>query len=65
MAGHEKKLSNSNFVDKAPADVVNGVRETLAGLKSQLESVEQAISGTATLQPGLREQLVRQSPIRW
>ena len=41
--GHEKKLSNANFVDKAPADVVESVRETLAGLKKQLESVEKII----------------------
>jgi valyl-tRNA synthetase len=43
IAGSEKKLSNSNFVDKAPPNVVADVRETLAGLKSQLESVERII----------------------
>lgn len=43
IAGSEKKLSNSNFVDKAPEHVVNDVRETLAGLRSQLESVERII----------------------
>ncbi len=43
IAGHEKKLSNSSFVDKAPPDVVNGVRETLAGLKGRLENTERII----------------------
>ena len=43
ITGHEKKLSNANFVDKAPADVVNNVRETLAGLQKQLESIEEII----------------------
>ena len=41
--GAEKKLSNSNFVDKAPENVVNDVRETLAGLQSQLQNVERII----------------------
>ncbi len=43
ITGHEKKLSNRNFVSKAPDQVVAEVRETLAGLKNQLESVEQII----------------------
>ncbi|MBM82162.1 MAG: hypothetical protein CMJ78_16470 [Planctomycetaceae bacterium] len=44
ITGHEKKLSNANFVERAPADVVNNVRETLAGLQKQLESVREIIS---------------------
>jgi len=44
ITGAEKKLGNSNFVDKAPENVVNDVRETLAGLKKQLENVERIIS---------------------
>lgn len=44
ITGAEKKLSNSNFVDKAPENVVNDVRETLAGLQSQLENVERIIA---------------------
>ena len=44
IGGHEKKLANKNFVDRAPAHVVNDVRETLAGLKKQLESVEDIIT---------------------
>jgi valyl-tRNA synthetase len=43
IAGSEKKLGNSNFVDRAPAQVVQDVRETLAGQKRQLENVERII----------------------
>ena len=47
LRGHiersEKKLGNSNFVDKAPEQVVNEVRETLSGLKNQLQNVERII----------------------
>ena len=39
IAGHEKKLANTNFVKRAPEQVVNNVRETLASLQRQLESV--------------------------
>ena len=40
IAGHEKKLANENFVSRAPAEVVEGVRETLATLKAQLAAAE-------------------------
>ena len=43
ISGHEKKLANESFVSKAPPDVVAQARETLAGLKKQLESVEAVI----------------------
>lgn len=43
IGGHEKKLANEGFVSKAPEQVVNEIRETLANLKSQLESVERII----------------------
>jgi valyl-tRNA synthetase len=43
IAGAEKKLANSNFVDRAPENVVNDVRQTLTGLKAQLENVERII----------------------
>lgn len=43
IAGHEKKLANKGFVDKAPREVVDQVRETLSGLMKQLESVEKII----------------------
>ena len=43
ISGAEKKLSNSNFVEKAPENVVQDVRDTLAGLQSQLDSVERII----------------------
>ncbi|MBL8815680.1 MAG: valine--tRNA ligase [Planctomyces sp.] len=44
ISGHEKKLSNEGFLAKAPEQVVNEIRETLSGLKSQLESVERIIA---------------------
>lgn len=44
ITGHEKKLANEGFVSKAPPHVVAEIRETLSGLKSQLESVERIIS---------------------
>jgi valyl-tRNA synthetase len=43
IAGHEKKLTNESFTAKAPPDVVAQVRETLAGLQKQLDSVEEII----------------------
>jgi valyl-tRNA synthetase len=43
IAGHEKKLSNESFVQKAPEPVVADVRETLANLKGQLASVEESL----------------------
>lgn len=43
IAGTEKKLGNQSFVDRAPAEVVAEVRETLAGQKKQLASTEDAI----------------------
>ncbi|MCH7988203.1 MAG: class I tRNA ligase family protein, partial [Planctomycetes bacterium] len=43
ITGHEKKLANEKFVSKAPENVVNDVRETLAGLRSQLESLQKNI----------------------
>ena len=42
IAGHEKKLSNQSFIDRAPPEVVVEVRETLAGLQNQLNSIEDA-----------------------
>ena len=44
ISGHEKKLSNEKFVSKAPADVVEKVRGTLAGLRKQVESIEQTLN---------------------
>jgi valyl-tRNA synthetase len=43
ITSHEKKLANEKFISKAPENVVNDVRETLAGLKSQLESLQKNI----------------------
>jgi len=44
IKGHESKLSNEGFMAKAPEKVIAEIRETLAGLKAQLESVERIIS---------------------
>jgi len=43
IGGKEGKLSNSKFVDNAPADIVQRERESLDKLKSQLESVSNAL----------------------
>src|SRR5690606_37885099 len=43
IKGAEAKLSNEKFTAGAPADVVAGVRETLANLQKQLISVEEII----------------------
>ena len=43
IKGHESKLANEGFMAKAPEKVVEEIRETLAGLKSQLESAERII----------------------
>jgi valyl-tRNA synthetase len=44
IGGIESKLANKNFVDKAPADVVQQQRDKLADLRSQLTSLEAAIT---------------------
>lgn len=43
IAGHEKKLTNQSFIDRAPAEVVEEVRGTLASLQKQLTSIDEAI----------------------
>ena len=43
IAGKEKKLTNANSVDRAPADVVERERESLVEMKTQLEQVEKAL----------------------
>ncbi|MFN0056188.1 MAG: valine--tRNA ligase [Planctomycetales bacterium] len=43
ITGNERKLANESFVAKAPAEVVEQVREGLAGLRKQLASVEEMI----------------------
>ena len=44
IKGHSGKLKNEKFVQNAPEKVVAEVRETLAGLEKQLESVEAVIA---------------------
>ena len=43
VQGKEKKLANDNFLQRAPADVVQRERDTLAELKAQLKSVESTL----------------------
>jgi valyl-tRNA synthetase len=43
IQGKEKKLSNANFVDRAPAEVVQDERDKLAVLQDQLKGVEAAL----------------------
>ena len=43
IAGKEKKLSNANFVDRAPAEVVQKEKETLAQLKEQKKTIEKSL----------------------
>ncbi|MBI3465060.1 MAG: valine--tRNA ligase [Planctomycetes bacterium] len=43
IAAKEKKLTNASFVDRAPADVVQRERDSLAQLMSQLAAVESAL----------------------
>ena len=43
ITGHERKLANESFVAKAPPEVVEQVRDALAGLKKQLASIEEII----------------------
>ena len=43
IAGSDAKLANKAFVDKAPAEVVQQIRDKLAELREQLASVEAAL----------------------
>ncbi len=40
IAGKEKKLANANFVDRAPAEVVQNERDSLSKLRDQLASIQ-------------------------
>lgn len=44
ITGKEKKLSNENFVSRAPAEVVQKERETLEQLHAQQASIEQNLA---------------------
>jgi valyl-tRNA synthetase len=44
IQGIEKKLGNANFVDRAPADVVQAERDKLTVLQDQLKGVEAALT---------------------
>ncbi len=45
----EGKLSNANFVDKAPAEVVDKERDRLAGLKSSLGKLQEQVKRIESL----------------
>jgi valyl-tRNA synthetase len=44
IVGSRKKLANQSFLDRAPPEVVEQVRETLAALERQLASIEDVIA---------------------
>ncbi len=44
IAGHEKKLTNTSFVERAPAEVVQEIRDTLVALRKQLSNAEDVIA---------------------
>ncbi len=43
IQGKDKKLSNANFVDRAPPEVVEKERDSLAQLREQLKAIEAAL----------------------
>ncbi len=43
IAGREAKLANKNFVERAPADVVEKERQTLQVMREQLDSAQAAL----------------------
>jgi valyl-tRNA synthetase len=45
IAGKERKLSNADFVERAPAEVVDRERASLDELRSQLAAAESALVG--------------------
>ena len=47
IGGKEKKLSNDNFVSRAPAEVVERERAQLAQLRDQLATLERALAELA------------------
>ncbi len=48
ITGKEKKLANQNFVDRAPAEVVDRERHSLAQLRQQLEALEATLASLRT-----------------
>jgi valyl-tRNA synthetase len=48
LSSLENKLANKNFVDKAPADVVESQRTKLAELREQMTSIEAALKKLAS-----------------
>jgi valyl-tRNA synthetase len=50
IAGKQKKLANENFISRAPAEVVQRERESLAELEEQLAAIEAVLERLAKLQ---------------
>ena len=44
IAGMEKKLSNANFVERAPAEVVEKARQSLAQAREQLAAIQETLA---------------------
>ena len=45
ISREEKKLSNASFVERAPAEVVEGTRKRVEEAKEQLASVNEILAG--------------------
>jgi valyl-tRNA synthetase len=44
MAGSSKKLSNPQFMEKAPADIVEGVKKKVENMKEKLDKLNKNLS---------------------
>ncbi len=44
IAGKQKKLSNANFVERVPADIVQRERDSLDQLQQQFAATESALA---------------------
>ena len=49
VAAKEKKLTNKNFVDRAPAEVVQKERDSLKDLQDQLAAAKEVVARLAAL----------------
>ncbi len=49
IAAKEKKLTNENFVDRAPAEVVRKERDSLKDLQDQLAAAKEVLERLAAM----------------